>query len=227
MNILAIDSTATTASVALTDEEHLIALYTFNRTLTHSETLLPMVESVLNTAKMTVGDIDLFACSAGPGSFTGVRIGAAAVKGLAFGQNKPCVGISTLEALAENLAGIAGDAIICPVMDARRNQVYNALFCAGERLTQDRAIPLTELADELRERRKEIFLVGDGYALAAAALQGLPLRDTPEMLRCQSAYSVARTALRQYRQNPGEYSDSQLLPTYLRPSQAERTKNEQ
>ena len=181
-----------------------------------------MVEAVLNTARITAGDIDLFACSAGPGSFTGVRIGAAAIKGLAFGQNKPCVGVSTLEALAGNLEGIAEDAIVCPVMDARRGQVYNALFRRGERLTEDRPIALTDLAEELKALGGPVYLVGDGYALAAKALADRPLRETPELLRYQNAASVAQAALRKYRREPGDYPDSQLLPIYLRPSQAER-----
>ena len=147
MKILAIDSTAIVASVAICDDEKLAALYTVNNGNTHSETLLPMVESALAQSKLTVDDIGLFAVSAGPGSFTGVRIGAATIKGLAFGRDIPCVGVSTLEALAYNLKGSSG--IICPVMNARRNQVYNALFrFEGEKLVRlcpDRAIAVKDL----------------------------------------------------------------------------------
>ena len=128
MIILALDSTAQTGSVALCRDEKLIASFTLNTGNTHSETLLPSVEAVLSLSDMTADDVDLFACAKGPGSFTGVRIGAATVKGLAFGKDKPSLGVSTLEALAYNLRGFSG--ILCPVMNARRSQVYNALFRA-------------------------------------------------------------------------------------------------
>lgn len=126
MLILAMDSTAVAASVALLTDGAPLAAFHLDNGNTHSETLLPMVESVLRCTGKTVDDIDLFAVSAGPGSFTGVRIGVATVKGLAFGKGKPCVGVSTLEALAENLVPTGG--LLCPVMNARRGQVYNALF---------------------------------------------------------------------------------------------------
>ena len=126
MLIIALDSTAVVASVALCRDDTPIAIFHVKNGNTHSETLLPMVESVLKCAGYTVDDVDLFACSVGPGSFTGVRIGVSTVKGLAFGKNKPCVAVSTLEALAENLVPQSG--ILCPVMNARRGQVYNALF---------------------------------------------------------------------------------------------------
>ena len=153
MKILAIDSTAIVASVAICDDERLAALYTVNNGNTHSETLLPMVESALSQSKLTVDDIGLFAVSAGPGSFTGVRIGVSTVKGLAFGSDIHCIGVSTIEALAYNLKG--SDGILCPVMNARRNQVYNALFkFEGERLVRlcpDRAIAVKDLGAELAE----------------------------------------------------------------------------
>ena len=126
MKILALDSSATVATVAVCDDGALLAEYTLNNGNTHSETLLPMVECVLGKLSMTVNDIDIFAASSGPGSFTGVRIGAATLKGLAFAQGKTCVGVSTLEALATNLSLYEG--IVCPVMNARRSQVYTALF---------------------------------------------------------------------------------------------------
>ena len=148
MKILALDSTALTATVALCEDEHLIGLYTLNSGSTQSETLLPMVESLMHMIKWDISDIDLFACAKGPGSFTGVRIGAATIKGLAFGSDKPCLGISTLEALAHQLVGLGNgaEAIFCPVMNARRGQVYNALFrvCNGKltRLCDDRALSI-------------------------------------------------------------------------------------
>ncbi len=117
MKILAIDTTAVAASVALCEDSELLGEYTVRNGNTHSQTILPMVESLLSFFELSVDDIDLFSASAGPGSFTGVRIGAATVKGLAFGTNKPCIGVSTLEALAYNLIGQNG--LICPVMHAR------------------------------------------------------------------------------------------------------------
>ena len=129
MLIFALDSTAVVGSVALCRDEKPLASFTIKNGNTHSETLLPMVEAVLKSAGVTVADIDLFACSVGPGSFTGVRIGAATIKGLAFDKSKPCIGVSTLESLAYNGAIPAdGKVILCPAMNARRAQVYNALF---------------------------------------------------------------------------------------------------
>ena len=181
-----------------------------------------------NTAfEIGVDDVDLFAASAGPGSFTGVRIGAATVKGLAFGTDKPCLGVSTLEALAYNLIG--QDGLICPVMNARRKQVYTAIFrCKSgqlERLLPDSALAITELDAILAGYRDEtIYLCGDGYDITAELLT-TPIAPTPERLRHQSAYSVAQVALRDY-QNGVHTSDLEMAPTYLRPSQAERERAE-
>lgn len=232
MKILAIDSTAIVASVALCDDEKLVALYTVNNGNTHSETLLPMVESALSVSKLTVDDIGLFAVSEGPGSFTGVRIGVATVKGLAFGREVPCVGVSTLEALAYNLKGSKG--IICPVMNARRNQVYNALFrFEGERLVRlcpDRAIAVKDLAAELIEnenyKNETIYLSGDGADITAPAIPKERLGFTHPAMECQNAYSVAACALEAYRAGESIVSDTKLAPTYLRPSQAERERAE-
>ncbi len=226
MKILAIDSTAIVASVALCDDEKLIALYTVNNGNTHSETLLPMVESILKEAKLTPADIELFAVSNGPGSFTGVRIGCATIKGIAFGRTIPCVGVSTLEALAYNLKG--SDGIICPVMNARRNQVYNALFrFEGDKLVRlcpDRAIAVSELADELSDKEK-IYLSGDGVSITAPAIPANKLGFTHPVMAHQNAYSIAMCALESYKS--GNYvTDIDLAPTYLRPSQAERERME-
>ena len=227
MKILAIDSTAIVASVALCDDEKLIALYTVNNGNTHSETLLPMVESILKEAKLTPADIELFAVSNGPGSFTGVRIGCATVKGLAFGRKTPCVGVSTLEALAYNLKG--SDGILCPVMNARRNQVYNALFrFEGDRLVrlcEDRAIAISELAEELSDKNEKIYLSGDGVSITASSIPEGKLGFTHPVMAHQNAYSVAMCALEAYR-SKNYTTDIDLAPTYLRPSQAERERME-
>ena len=232
MLILALDSTAQVGSVALCQDETLIAEYTINTGNTHSETLLPMVESVLKIAGYTVDDVELFVCTAGPGSFTGVRIGASTIKGMAFGKGKPCVGVSTLEALALN--GVALDGILCPSMNARRQQVYNALFDGNgaslSRLCEDRALAITELGEELMRKYPDrpVYLMGDGAKLVYDALHeaiGSRLILLPERLVHQSGYNTAMAGLRLYRRGVAT-TDAELSPVYLRPSQAERMRNE-
>ena len=227
MLILALDSTAVVASVALCNDGTPIAQFTVKNGNTHSETLLPMVESVLKTAGITVDDVDLFACSVGPGSFTGVRIGVSTVKGLAFGKNKPCVAVSTLEALAENLIPAKG--ILCPVMNARRGQVYNALFRYENgtlvRLCADRALAVSELEEELLAMGEPVFFSGDGVD----EIKRLATRIVPEgicdLLVDQNAVSVAKCAHKAYLQ--GEIcTDAELKPIYLRLPQAERERLE-
>ncbi len=232
MIILAIDSTAKTSTVALTDNERLIGLSVLNTNNTHSTTLLPSVENLLNGAGMTPDDIELFVCSAGPGSFTGVRIGAATVKGLAFGGNKKCIGVSSLEALAMNIT--SGLGIVCAVMDARRNQLYNALFEINDgelkRLTPDRVITKDELYCELSAYKGKVYIVGDGYLIAREALSSLDCPETSETAKYQNAYSVALLGLKSY----GALSEIEregltaaaLSPVYLRASQAEREREE-
>ena len=226
MKILALDSTAVAASVALCEDGKLLGEYTIQNGNTHSETLLPMVESLLDHFGMTVQDVDLFAVSAGPGSFTGVRIGVATVKGLAFAGGKPCIGVSTLEALAYNLVDF--DGLICPVMNARRKQVYTALFRSKngelERLWTDRAIAISELDEQLSEYAEPVRLSGDGYDITLDLLTHTTV-PTSERLRPQSAFSVAQVARRLY-ENGVCTTDAELVATYLRPSQAERERNE-
>lgn len=221
MLILALDSSAVAGSVALCDGERLLCEYTVNLGNTHSETILPMVESILKLSGYTADNIDIFACSEGPGSFTGIRIGASTIKGLAFSTDKPCIGVSTLEALAYNLIGAEG--IICPVMNARRAQVYNALF-DGElnRITEDRAIAAADLAAELSKYEK-VYLCGDGVQVALDG--GVNAIPAPERLRHQSGYSVAQCAMKKYLS--GERTkDTELTPVYLRLPQAERARLE-
>ncbi len=228
MKILAFDSTATSMSVCLTEDEHLLSLHVANTGLTHSETLLPAIVHMLSQTSLSVSDIDLFAFTAGPGSFTGVRIGAATVKGLAFAENKPCVEVSTLEALAEGLACF--DGVICPVMNARRNQVYTATFRSAdgktERLTPDRAISISELEDELISMSPDsLYLCGDGYGITLDGFKQIKPKNTPELLRYTNAYSVAICAKRAFERGEAK-DDKSITPTYLRPSQAERERNE-
>ena len=225
MLTLAFESSAKAASVALVRDGSLISQYSQCSGLTHSRTLLPMAEDLLKNAALTLQDVDLFAVAHGPGSFTGIRIGVSTVKGLAWATDKPCVGVSTLEAMAWH--GLAAGGFVCPVMDARRSQVYNALFeirdGAPVRLTGDRPISLQELAEEVRGLQAPVFLVGDGAELTARffAAQGIPFTPAPENLRWQSAWGVAMAARGQ---TPGN-ADS-LLPVYLRLSQAERERQE-
>ncbi|MBQ9116890.1 MAG: tRNA (adenosine(37)-N6)-threonylcarbamoyltransferase complex dimerization subunit type 1 TsaB [Clostridia bacterium] len=239
MKILAIDTTAKTAAIAVTDGKRLLASVTLNTPSTHSVTVLPMVEKLLSEAGMTVSDVDLFACSAGPGSFTGVRIGVSLLKGLAFGTDKPCVGVSSLYALAHNAT--LADGIICPVMDARRNQLYNALFRCEfgrlTRLTEDRLITADELKKELMRIDLPVRFVGDGCAIAERQI--ISASDTygrlsvvPELYRWQNGYSVAMAALEKYQlaldenADMREFTASSLSPVYLRASQAEREREE-
>ena len=225
MKILALETSATAASAAVCEDEALVA-QCFQRTgLTHSATLMPMVESMLKTAGLKLDEIDLIAVAAGPGSFTGLRIGVSAAKGLAWPSHKPCAGVSTLEAMAWQLCGMEG--CVCAAMDARRQQVYNALFELKEekpvRLTPDRAISLKDLMLELGNTKKAQIVVGDGAHLCYNAFQecGFPVKMAPPHLRFQTAWGVARCALEQAR--TGQLTDAtKLIPQYHRLSQAER-----
>ncbi|MBR7116620.1 MAG: tRNA (adenosine(37)-N6)-threonylcarbamoyltransferase complex dimerization subunit type 1 TsaB [Clostridia bacterium] len=229
MITLAFDSTAKAASCAVVKDGVAIGCYTIDNGLTQSELLLPMAEDMLHSLKLDFSDIDLYAVSVGPGSFTGVRIGVALVKGLAFGKSTPCASVSTIEALAENLSGLCG--IIVPCMDARRAQVYTGIFrsCKNgiERLTEDMAIPLSELAEMLRGYAEPIYLVGDGYDVARRALTelGIGTESTPPLLRLENAASVAIVAERIYSRGEA-ISDRDISPTYLRVPQAERERLE-
>lgn len=225
MKILALESSAAACSAALCEDEKLIAQSYQNNGLTHSVTLMPMTTALLSGCGVTLEQVDLIAVAAGPGSFTGLRIGVAAAKGLAWPGRKPCAACSTLESMAWNLAHTGGE--ICAVMDARRHQVYNARFAARgnalTRLCQDRAISLEELAGELKKSGNPQILVGDGAVLCYTTLKdlGLDLRLAPPHLQFQSAWGVARCALELARR--GELTDaSGLAPNYHRLSQAER-----
>lgn len=234
MLILALDSTAAAGSCALCEDETLLGEFTLQVGNTHSETLLPMIEQVLRLTGHTPADVDLFACTAGPGSFTGVRIGAATVKGLAFGKDKPCIGVSTLASLAYN--GLGYDGILCPSMNARRGQVFNALFEFRDgvltRLCEDRALPVTELCSSLASlpeaAGKTVRLMGDGADMvldAGAGLPGLTLKKLPARLLPASGYSTAQAARAAY-DSGVRTTDAELTPVYLRMSQAERTRSE-
>lgn len=214
--ILSVDSSAVTASAALTDGDKVIKSEFINAGLTHSETLLPMIKRVMQGYSFK--NLDAIAVTAGPGSFTGVRIGVATVKGLAFNDNIPCISVSTLEAIAYNFTDT--DAVICAVMDARRMQFYNALFKAenGEiaRLCDDRAISVEDLKIELAQY-DNVIIAGDGAKLCFdnVGLDNVSLADVDRLY--QNAAGVAKAAV-----NNKRISAIQLMPVYLRPSQAER-----
>ncbi|MBQ6371722.1 MAG: tRNA (adenosine(37)-N6)-threonylcarbamoyltransferase complex dimerization subunit type 1 TsaB [Oscillospiraceae bacterium] len=225
MLMLAFESSAKPASVALVRDGELLAQYSQYTTLTHSRTLLPMAEDLLRNCDIKIGDVDIFAVAHGPGSFTGIRIGVSTVKGLAWASGKPCTGVSTLEAMAWN--GISHGGYICPVMDARRSQVYNALFeikgGRPERLCDDRPVSLDELASEISALPSPVLILGDGAAVTAEFLEnaGIAFETAPDNLIWQSAWGVAMAALGK---TPGD-ADS-LKPVYLRLSQAERERLE-
>lgn len=227
MKILALETSAKACSAAVTEDGRVLASCYQNTGLTHSRTLMPMVESLLKNADLTMGDLGLVAVAAGPGSFTGIRIGVAAAKGLAFAANLPAAGISTLYAMALGLSHL--DALVVCAMDARRAQVYNALFEAKNgrltRLCPDRAIGLGALAEELRGEPRPLVAVGDGGALCQRALEeaGVPCALAPARLLHQNAVGVALAA--------GDLSLEELTtaqdlaPVYLRPAQAERLRD--
>lgn len=230
MKILAIDCTAKPASVAILEKGKVLGSAYTNTGLTHSETLVPMVDSVLRDAKVSLSDIETFAINAGPGSFTGVRIGVAALKGLVFSEKKNCVPVSTLESCAYNFKGIPGmeEFLICPAMDARRNQVYTALFRwkdgKVQRLMEDKAIPIPELLSFIEKEGAPVLFVGDGATLCyeAAGETTLVAFLAPEQLRYQNAVAVAACAEAKLAEGLEPLCSDNILPVYLRAPQAER-----
>ena len=225
MKILALETSAKAVSAAVSEDGKILTSGYQDTGLTHSRTLMPIVEHILKNTGLTVADMDAIAVAAGPGSFTGIRIGVAAAKGLAFAADKPAVGVSTLAAMARNVAFCDG-LVIC-AMDARRQQVYNALFEAKDgqltRLTPDRAIALEDLAEELRSDPRPKTVVGDGARLCFAHLTeaGISCRLAPAQLVMQNAMSVALEA--EAMAAEGKLVSAQALePVYLRPAQADR-----
>ena len=229
MLILAFETSAKSCSAALHDGQKLLAESIQNSGLTHSQTLMVMAEDLLKVCGKTASDVTHLAVAAGPGSFTGIRIGVAAAKGFGWGAEKPVYGVSTLEAMARWLGVYDGH--VCCCMDARRNQVYNAIFLAEHgaltRVSEDRAIALAELKEELEHIDGPIYLVGDGAALACKTLSA----DIPELIlppehrQHQRASGVALAAIEAI--NRGESGDGAALqPNYLRLSQAERERLE-
>ena len=228
MKILSVECSATPCSVAISENGKILASAFCNVKLTHSQTLMPMVENTLKSAKLTINNIDGLAISNGPGSFTGVRIGISALKGMAAPQNTPCVAVSTLNAMAQNYSD--SNCYVCAVMDARCNQVYNALFEISDgvitRLCEDRALLCDELAEEIKalsqQSTKNIIIVGDGTDIFYPFVEGLPhLKKSAPQNRFQNAVGVGLCSMEAFANNK-TISALELLPFYLRLPQAER-----
>lgn len=227
--ILAFETSAKAASVALMDQGVLLAESYQNTGLTHSQTLLSMAEDLMKSCNVAATDITAVAVAAGPGSFTGVRIGVAAAKGFAWGRDIPCYGVSTLEAMAAGLGVYEG--YVVPTMDARRSQTYTAIFHAKAgvltRVAEDQAISYAELGEKLKNLKENVFLVGDGaklcYNMLIETVPGLVL--PPEHRLHQRSSGVALIAKQQI--DAGLSGDgASLAPNYLRLSQAERERLE-
>lgn len=228
MLIFGTDTCCMAATAALLSEERLVAQTVLNNKKTHSQNIMPMIEFMMEKAEVSPSDIDCFAAAVGPGSFTGVRIGVATVKALSFAAQKPCVAVSTLEALGHNVSHFSG--IICPILDARRNQVYNALFEGGsmKRITDDRACAIDELLEELAAETQNVIFLGDGVPVFRnKIIEKLGDRAVfaPVSLQMNLAASVAQIGLEKFIK--GEtISYDELVPQYLRLSQAERERME-
>ena len=236
MRILALDSSGLVASVAVAEtdgkEEQLIAEYTVNYKKTHSQTLLPMLDEVAKMTEVDMESVDGIAVAAGPGSFTGLRIGSATAKGLGLALNKPLIAVPTLEGLAYNLCGT--QAVVCPVMDARRGQVYTGIyeFQGNELITLEgqMAIAIEELGQKLLKYDRRIVFLGDGVPvfreiLTDQLLAGKDISFAPCNMNRQRAASVAALGIRYYRDGKFE-SAAEHEPDYLRVSQAERERRE-
>ena len=222
MRILSVDSSSVTASVAITEKGKVLAENFINNGLTHSQTLMPMVEKTIQESGISIKDIDLFAITHGPGSFTGVRIGIASVKGMADALGKKCVAVSTLEAIAEPLK--SEDVIACAVMDARCNQVYTAICNNVNRLCEDKAVLIDELGEELKQYDKMIVFIGDGSALCHEKLckiiQNCEVAE--EKIRYVHGSSVGFVAEGKIKNGEEPINSANLVPFYLRLPQAER-----
>lgn len=230
MLIFGLDTCCMPATVALCDGEKLIAEFILNCGRTHSQMIMPQIENMFKTLGITCGDIDCFAVSCGPGSFTGVRIGVAALKAMAHATDKPCAAVSNLEALAYNVPYFNG--VICPILDARRGQVYTAMFEGGtdgaERLCDDTAVELSAVLDKLKSDGRDALFLGDGIFVYKDKIES-ELGDKAHFalpnLNMNMAGSVAYLGAKAYLSgNTTEYS--KLAPVYVRLSQAERERLE-
>ena len=225
MKILAVECSSLSAGAALTEDLKVLGESYANTGLTHSRTLMPMVESVLKTTGVDIREIDVFAVSSGPGSFTGVRIGVSAVKGMADAQDKPCFSVSSLEGIAYPFKNY--EAVICPVMDARCNQVYTAMFENGKRISADEAVLIEQLKQKIIALNKKVILAGDGAELVYGKLKDEidNIYLCGSQLRYAHASSVALAAFEKLSAGETPMRSGELLPSYLRLPQAERELN--
>ena len=231
MKILGLDSSGLVASVCLMEDDTLLAEYSVNHKKTHSQTLLPMLDEIVKMVEADLSEIDAIAVAAGPGSFTGLRIGSATVKGLAYALNKPVVSVPTTAGIAANLFNTEG--LICPIMDARRSQVYTGTYCFNEgkltTLTEQRAMSIEDLITELNEKGKTVTFLGDGVQVYKNVIEEkikVPYFFAPAHLSKQRAGAVAYVGMQLFKE--GKYEDGKdHTPVYLRLSQAERERLEQ
>ena len=230
MTVFGIDTCCMAATAALVNEEVMIAQTVVNKNKTHSQMMMPLVEEMFRASEIEPASVDAFAVAVGPGSFTGVRIGVATAKALAQASKKPCITVSTLEALAFSSKHF--DGIICPILDARREQVYNALFKGGKdgltRICEDRAMPLSELLEELREDGRNVIFMGDGTLVFKNEIiesLGDTAHFAPKIANLNLGGAVAEIGLEKLKN--GEITEyGKLVPCYVRLSQAEREKLE-
>ena len=232
MRILAIDTSAPTATICITEGTDCCGAYTI-QTNAHSTTILPMIISLLENLHITLSDCSLLAVAAGPGSFTGIRIGVSTIKGLAFNENIPCIGVSSLASIAFGMTGMNG--ILCPVINARRDHVYTAFFRAVPgsfpvRLTEDTQLSVSELWEKIASMEESVYASGDGYTMIHRLDAAKPgnLKETPVLFRAPHAYGVAMAGLQIYQSihDPSVFTEEVLKPIYLRKSQAEREREE-
>lgn len=230
MKILGIDSSGLVASVAVAEDQTLLAEYTVNYKKTHSQTLLPMLHEIAEMIQLDLSTLDAIAVAAGPGSFTGLRIGSATAKGLGLALSKPLISVPTLEALAYNLFGT--EKLICPLMDARRNQVYTGIYeCRGQKqhIVEDQmAVSIEEIIEKLNQHGREVILLGDGVPVYKEILEKelkVPFLFAPAHVNKQRAAAVAVLAETYYAQGRAEDA-AEHKPDYLRLSQAERERKQ-
>lgn len=228
MKILAIDSSGLVASVAVVEDDTLIAEFTMNYKKTHSQTLLPMLDEVKKAIQLDLESLDAIAVAAGPGSFTGLRIGSATAKGLGLALDKPLIGVPTVDALAYNLYETDSNVVICPIMDARRNQVYTGIYRFREHkletIRQQDAVPMEKLLEELKSLGKEVIFLGDGVPVYKKMIEEkcqVPCTFAPAHLNRQRAGAVAALGAIYYREGKIQTA-AEHAPDYLRVSQAER-----
>jgi len=226
MRILAVDTSSLVAAVAVIDNERLLGEYILNHKKTHSQKLMPMIKELMDNLELTPKDIDVFAASSGPGSFTGLRIGITTVKALAYAVNKPVVSVPTLDALAFNMP--VADSLVCPIMDARNNQVFTAVYKWEKgipvNITEYMGVPINELVQLIKGKNQKVVFLGDAVEIHRDFLKeelNENCEFAPGNLMLQRASSVAQLALVKASSGMME-SSFDMVPFYLRKSQAER-----